>query len=151
VRVAAPRAQRTIVCSRRSSNCGGRPLKLTVRSRMEEFGFSHCIRVRARRLRTYRALINSFIPVVASLILLNRAFGPLPQSAWILSLPWGVYLTSYFVLSGGFLYGIIKCPSCDVRFASRFPPGWVPRRCQNCGFDIYTLHHAPSNQRLERP
>ena len=117
---------------------------------MEEFGFSHWMTVRARRLRVYRAIVNSFPFVVASIILLSLTLPALPPSAWVLTLFWGLYLFVYFALACGFFYGIIKCASCDARFATRFPPGWVPRKCHNCAFDVYTLGHATSNKSLER-
>jgi hypothetical protein len=118
---------------------------------MQEFGFSHWMAVRAKRLRFYRAIVNSFLFVAAVILLLSLSRRTLPPSAWGLALIWGFYLFSYFLLSCGFFYGIIKCPSCDVRFAPKFPPGWVPRRCQNCGFDVYTLQHATSNNRWRGP
>jgi hypothetical protein len=73
---------------------------------MEGFGFSHWISVRARRLRVYRAIINSFPFVVAALVLLSLTHVlthvTLPPSAWVLSLVWGPYLFGSFLLSAGF-------------------------------------------------
>jgi len=53
-----------------------------------------------------------------------------------------IWLFGSFLISAGFFYGLIRCPSCDARFAPRFPPGWVLRTCQHCHFDIYTQRHA---------
>jgi hypothetical protein len=99
----------------------------------------------------YRRIVNSFVFVVAAILLLSLTHATLPPSAWVLSLLWGPYLLSSFLLSSGFFYGIIKCPSCDARFAPKFPPWWAPRRCQNCHFDVYTLQHATSNNRWRGP
>ena len=126
---------------------------------MEEFSYTPWLAARARRLRVYRLIANIFWPLLALILFLNLVrwvwpsggatfaaivWLPFGLALWVLGIPW-------FLLNGGFQFGLIKCPSCDSRFASRFNLGWTPRVCQNCGFDIYTLRHAPSNQRLERP
>jgi hypothetical protein len=125
-----------------------------------EYSFTPWVAARARRLRLYRLLVNGFwllIPVILFLNLLRWLFPgaplvwgalwiPFALAIYVLGIPW--------VLAGsGFMWGFIKCPSCDCRFAPRFaPPMWIPKTCQNCGFNIYTLDRgATSNHRLERP
>ena len=126
---------------------------------MEEFGFAPWIAARSRRLRIYRTIANIFWPLVALILVLNLIRWVWPHGgatlAAIIWLPFGIALwllaIPWLLINWSFSFGLIKCPSCDSRFAPRFTVGWTPRVCQNCGFDIYTLRHATSNQRLERP
>lgn len=126
-----------------------------------EDSFTPWVAARARRLRLYRSLVNSFwllIPVILVLNLLRwllPSAGPMVWAAlwipfglaiYILGIPW-------VITGAGFMWGLIRCPACDCRFAPRFaPPKWIPNTCQHCGFNIYTLRRdATSNQRFERP
>ena len=63
-------------------------------------------------------------PGIELLILLNRVFflGALPAVVALFS----------------FKLGIIKCPSCGLRFDTRL---WVPidAECANCGYNIRTI------------
>src|SRR5579871_3631243 len=113
----------------------------------EEYSFAPWLAARARRLRVYRLITLSFWFFVAVGLAINVfrwALPIIPAAVWgIMWLPFGITFSvvalPWFVISTGFMYGGIKCPSCDSRFSQRFPPAWVPRACQNCGFDIYTL------------
>lgn len=109
---------------------------------MREFSLTSWVRIRARRLRIYRALVNSIWLPLAAIALVHLAQWKAPPSAWMLTVVIGAYLLCWFVLSCGFYYGLFRCPSCGERFAPKFPPLWAPRRCQNCSFNIYTLSHA---------
>jgi hypothetical protein len=154
VRQTAPRAQENIACSRRLPDRIARPLSFTVRSRLETFSFTPWITSRARRLRIYR-LLNNSLCVWFLLALTGGAMVWLfPHSQHFLGLvsfPFSVAMTVLVIpsifIAWGFSLGLIRCPSCDVRFATRLSP-WVQRTCQNCGFDIRMLHHkATSNNR----
>lgn len=114
---------------------------------MREFSLKSWFTTRAHRLRVYRIIVNSIWLLVAAIALVNLAHWKAPASAWVLTVFMGVYLLCWFVLTCGFYYGVFRCPSCDERFAPKFPPLWTPRRCQNCTFDIYTLTHANSKDR----
>jgi hypothetical protein len=109
---------------------------------MREFGFAPWVEVRARRLRVYRAIVNSIWVLVSLIVVIDLARGTTSPPAWLLTLVIGIYLLCWFALACGFFYGFIRCPSCDSRFAPKFPPLWAPRRCQNCSFDIKTLKHV---------
>src|SRR6185312_11050881 len=113
---------------------------------VREFSLKSWVRTRAHRLRIYRAIVNSIWLLVAAITLINLAHWKAPASAWVLTLVLEAYLLCWFVLSCGFYYGVLQCPSCDARFAPKFPPLWAPRRCQSCNFDIYTLTHANSTK-----
>jgi hypothetical protein len=114
---------------------------------VETFSFAPWMTARAKRLRLYRLIGNSFwyyaaICLLAGLLrwalpqlsdTVGFAFVPFAVLFVVLAIPW-------LIVSWGFQFGLIKCPSCDTRFAPRFPP-WIPKACQNCHYDIYTLRH----------
>ena len=114
---------------------------------MERFSFTPWLAARAKRLRLYRLLAHSAwwflgLILVANLLrwaipqigpILGYLFLPLSVLMVLLAIPW-------LLASWGFQFGLIKCPSCDARFAPKFPP-WIPKACQNCGYDIYELRH----------
>ena len=113
---------------------------------MEEYNFTGWTEAQAKGLRCYRRIANSFWLLATFVLVMNLGHWTLPQSAWPLAILSSIYLISWFGVVGAFFYGIIKCPSCDKRFFPKFlPPVWVPRRCQNCQFDIFTLRHGTSN------
>jgi hypothetical protein len=119
------------------------PLEVAV----ETFTFAPWIAVRAKRLRLCRLLANSFWWVLGFILVANVlrfAIPPLAPILGYLFLPVALLMlvlgVPWLVVSLGFSSGVIKCPSCDARFAPKFPP-WVPRACQNCGYDIYALRH----------
>ena len=144
---------------RRLLGSAGRPLNFTVRSRVEEFTFAPWMAARARWLRVYRAIANAFLSLIAVILLLNLLRLALPQGSdaflGIILLPLALavypFAVVWFLVALGFLFGLIRCPSCAARFASRLAFIWAPRNCQNCGFDIYTLRHATSNNRWSGP
>ena len=113
---------------------------------------------RVQRLRIYRLLANSFVPllVIALAVLLFRWMFPLLFSGlvviWtadaillvVLAVPW-------LLVSWTFASGKIKCPACDAPFASKFHL-WVPRACQSCRYDISAPRQgATSNNRWRGP
>jgi hypothetical protein len=113
---------------------------------------------RVQRLRIYRLLANSFVPllVVALSVLVFRWMFPWLFSVvvfiWkadalllvVLAVPW-------LLVSWAFALGKIKCPSCDASFASKFHL-WVPKACQDCGYDITAPKNgATSNNRWRGP
>jgi hypothetical protein len=108
-------------------------------------GFTPWMAARARRLRVGRRIVNSIWVIAAVILVINAVRWSLPPSAWPVSIAFGAYLFTWLFLASGFYYGSFRCPSCDIRFAPKFPPMWVPRKCQNCGFDIYTLEHPAAN------
>jgi hypothetical protein len=102
---------------------------------------------RAKRLRLYRLVANSFWFLLGLILLANLMRWAIPQLGSILGylfLPLGILMPllgiPWLIISWGFSSGTIKCPSCDARFAPKFWP-WVPKSCQNCHYDIYTLRH----------
>jgi hypothetical protein len=113
---------------------------------------------RLRRLRSYRVLANSFTPLLAvalAVIVLRWMF------PWLFSILVFVWTADAFLLvvlavpwllvSWAFALGKIKCPSCDAPFASKFHL-WVPKACQNCGYDITAPKNgATSNNRWRGP
>ena len=109
---------------------------------MERSGSLPSLAARARRLRIYRRLANSFpaLLAIALAVLIFRWMFPWLFSilVWlwaadalllvVLAVPW-------LLVSWGLALGKIKCPSCDGPFVSTFHP-WVPKTCQTCGYDI---------------
>jgi len=97
---------------------------------------------RARRLRGYRLLANSFPAVAAIALLVLVLRWTIPQLLWLLLIIWRadallmvVLAVPWLVVSWALALGKIKCPSCEGPFTARFHL-WVPRTCQKCGFDI---------------
>jgi hypothetical protein len=112
---------------------------------VEQFDSAPWIAARAKRMRLYRLLVNSFWQLLLVVLLANLLRSEFPQLEPTLALLWVpfsfVFLplaVCWFVIGAGFDFGLIKCPSCGQRFAPRFPP-WVPKACQNCRYDIYAL------------
>jgi hypothetical protein len=110
---------------------------------------------RVRRLRTYRLLANSYVPLlaIALALLVFRWIFP-----WVFSVVAYIWAADAFLLvllavpwllvSSALAFGKIKCPACDARFASGFHL-WVPKGCQSCGYDITipTTTAASDNRR----
>ena len=113
---------------------------------------------RARRLRIYRLLANSFGPLLAVALLAVVLRWSLPQLTAALVVIWlpvalllVVLAVPWLVVSLGFASGLIKCPSCDVPLAPHFTL-WIPKTCRNCGYDINAaLVGATSNNRWRGP
>jgi hypothetical protein len=119
---------------------------------MTEYSFKPWVAARAKRLRRYRLLANFSIvfPVFILIVaLLARLF---PGSFWSLFLSLFTIVTLVlivpsFIAGVGFHWGLIKCPSCDSRFAGGFLPFWIPQSCRNCGFNICTLSRSTTSNR----
>lgn len=99
---------------------------------------------RVQRLRIYRLLANSFVPllVVALVLLLFRWLFPWTFSVLVLvwtadALLLAVLAVPWLLALWAFAHGRIKCPSCEAPFASKFHL-WVPKTCQSCGYDVTT-------------
>ena len=114
---------------------------------METFGFAPWMTARAKRLRLYRFVANSFWYYLALCLIGALLSWALPKFSDMVgyvfvpfALLFGALLIPWFLISSAFQFGFIKCPSCDARFALKFWP-WVPKSCQNCHYDIYTLRH----------
>src|SRR6266404_8253102 len=97
---------------------------------MEQFGSAPSSTARARRLRIYRRLANSFGPLVAVALLtivLRWTFPPLLPALVVVWMPVAALLVvlavPWLLVSWGFALGAIKCPSCGVAFAPRFTCG----------------------------
>lgn len=115
-----------------------------------EYGYPAWIAARARRLRWLRALAHSVWPfalVVILLSLIRGLLGTLPLWIGVLLIPFalatGILMIPWFIVRTAFTWGWIRCPSCDKRFAKKFSP-YIPKVCQNCGFNVYTLRHPHS-------
>jgi hypothetical protein len=114
---------------------------------VEIFSFTPWITARVKRLRVYRLLCNTVWSLFTFIVLggvMSEAFPRTAHLFGLIGLPvalvGAVLLVPGLIASWGFQFGLIKCPSCDKRFAQRFQP-WIPRACQNCRYDIYTLRH----------
>jgi hypothetical protein len=112
---------------------------------MQEFGTPRGLTARVR-LRIYRLLANSYIPllVVALSVLVLR--WTIPHLLSLLVIVWTadailivVLAIPWLLVSWAFSSGAIKCPSCGAAFATKFRL-WVPRDCQNCGHDTAADH-----------
>jgi len=108
---------------------------------------------RVRRLRSYRLLANSFVPLLAVALLVLVLRYTVPQLLSVLLVVWTadavllvLLLVPWLLVSWALAYGKIKCPSCDAPFTSRFHL-WVPKACQHCGYDVT---RAPSDNRWRR-
>ena len=142
------RGRENSLCARGASlvHLGG-PSTSPLEVAMEQFGSAPWSTARARRLRIYRLLANSFGPLLAVALLtivLRWTFPPLLLAlvvVWmavagllvVLAVPW-------LLVSWGFAFGAIKCPSCGVAFAPRFTL-WVPKNCRSCGYDVNAIDH----------
>ena len=111
-----------------------------------------------RRLRAYRVLANSYVPLLAialSLLVFRWMF---PWTFSVLAYVWAadafllvVLAVPWLLVSSALAFGKIKCPACDARFASKFHL-WTPRACQSCGYDItIPANTAAAANRRKRP
>jgi len=97
---------------------------------------------RARRLRSYRLLVNSFTPLLAIALLVVVLRWTVPPLLSLLVYVWtadafllAVLAVPWLLVSWALALGKIKCPACEAPFTSRFHL-WVPKTCQHCGYDI---------------
>jgi len=125
---------------------------------MEQSASISRLTARARRLRIYRLLANSFpaLLVIALAVFVFRWMFP-----WLFSILVFVWTADAFLLvvlavpwllvSWGLAFGKIKCPSCAAPFVSKFHL-WVPKACQSCGYDITgPKNGATSNSSWKNP
>jgi hypothetical protein len=111
---------------------------------------------RVRRLRIYRLLANSFVPllVIAVAVLFFRWL--FPRLFSVLAFVWTldalllvVIAVPWLLVSWAFALGRIRCPSCDASFTSRFHL-WVPKACHDCGYDITALKDGATSDNRSR-
>jgi hypothetical protein len=112
-----------------------------VRSLMINTDLSTQLR-RARKIRLYRALVNSFWILPVLIILLNvLRLVPSVSRDLILMLwaPFGLLMIIFgipwFVTGVAFMWGMVKCPRCAKRWVT-VPLPYIPRRCAHCNFDV---------------
>ena len=111
----------------------------------------HRLTAGVRRLRAYRVLANSYVPLLAIALALLVFRWLFPWTFSVLSYVWAadalllaLLALPWLLVSSALAFGKIKCPACDAPFASR-PHLWIPRACQRCGYDITTA--APESHR----
>jgi hypothetical protein len=99
---------------------------------------------------------NSLVPAVGLMILFGYLAPPLGHRSHVadivvtlIGVPLGLAIALSFFANASFFYGLERCPSCEASFAARGLPGWVPRRCRNCQFDVLTMKHARLKGPLE--
>ena len=109
---------------------------------MEPSGSLSRFTARVRRLRIYRLLANSFVPLLAVALAMLVFRWIFPWLFSVLAFIWTadtillvVLVVPWILVSAALTSGKINCPSCDAPFASKFHL-WVPKACQSCGFDI---------------
>jgi len=114
---------------------------------MEQSGASQPLAARVRRLRTYRLIANSFVPLLALALAVLVFRWMFPWLFRLLVLVWTadafllvVLAIPWLLVSCAFALGRIKCPSCDAPFTAKFHL-WAPSACQSCGYDI-TAHKS---------
>jgi hypothetical protein len=109
---------------------------------MEQSASVARLTARVRRLRVYRLLANSYVPLlaVAAVVLVFRLI--FPRLFSVLAFIWSadafllaVLVVPWLLVWRALSSGKIKCPSCNAPFAAKFHL-WVPKDCQRCGYDI---------------
>ena len=95
-----------------------------------------------RRLRAYRVLANSYVPLLAIALALLVFRWMFPWTFSVLAYVWtadafllAVLAVPWLLVSSALAFGKIRCPACEARFASKFHL-WVPKACHSCGYDI---------------
>jgi len=110
---------------------------------------------RVRRLRTYRLLANSYVPLLAITLALLVFRWIFPWLFSVLTYVWAadafllvLLAVPWLLVSSALAFGKIKCPACEGRFATAFHV-WIPKACQSCGYDITipTTSAASDNHR----
>ena len=104
-----------------------------------------------RRLRIYRLLANSYVPLLAvalALLVLRWIF---PWLFSVLAIVWTadallliLLAVPWLLVSWALASGKIRCPSCHAPFASKFHL-WAPKACQNCRYDITAPMSVPTS------
>lgn len=111
-----------------------------------------------RRLRAYRGLANSYVPLLAIALALLVFRWMFPWTFSVLAYVWAadafllvVLAVPWILVSSALAFGRIKCPACEARFASKFHL-WVPKACQSCGYDItIPTNTAAADNHRKRP
>jgi hypothetical protein len=125
---------------------------------MEPSGSLPRFTARARRLRAYRLLANSFVPLLAVALAMLVFRWIFPWLFSVLAFIWTadafllvLLVVPWIMVSWALASGKIKCPACDASFASKFHLR-VPKACQSCGYDITAPKYgATSNHRPRGP
>ena len=109
---------------------------------MERPGLTPNFADRVRRLRNYRLLANSFMPLVVLALVLIVFRSVFPWLFSVLTFIWSadtlllvLLVVPWVLVSWALASGKARCPSCDAPFAGKFHL-WVPKTCQSCGYDI---------------
>jgi hypothetical protein len=113
---------------------------------------------RVQRLRIYRLLANSYVPLLAVALAMLVFRWIFPWLFSVLAFIWTadafllvLLVVPWILVSWALASGKIKCPACDASFASKFHL-WVPKACQSCGCDITAAKYgATSNSRSRGP
>jgi hypothetical protein len=109
---------------------------------MEQSASVLYLTARLRRLRIYRLLANSYVPLlsVAVVVLVFRLI--FPRLFSVLAFIWtadifllAVLVAPWLLVTWALSSGKLRCPSCNGPFAAKFHL-WVPKACQCCGYDI---------------
>ena len=124
----------------------------------QQFGSAAGLIARTRRLRVYRLLANSFVPLIVIALAVLVVRWTVPHLLSLLIIVWTadaslivVLAIPWLLVSWAFSSGAIKCPSCRAPFAPRFHL-WVPKACQNWGHDAAASKiGAASNNRSGGP
>jgi hypothetical protein len=121
---------------------------------MEQSSSLPPLTARSRRVRIYRLVVNASAPLLAIALAVLVFHWMFPWLFSLLVLVWtadalvlAVVAIPWLLVSYAFAKGRIKCPLCAAPFASKFHL-WVPKACQNCGYDITAPKNAvTSNNR----
>jgi len=124
------------------------------RYQMEEYSVSQWFERRGRQVRRNRVFANCLVPAVGLMLLLGYLAPPLEKRSHIVNIlvtsmgvPLGILIAVSIFANASLIAGPYCCPSCNESFAARSLPGWVPRRCRNCAFDVHTM----KRKRLKGP
>ena len=125
---------------------------------MERSGSLPSLTARVRRLRIYRLLANSFVPLLAVALAMLVFRWIFPWLFSVLAFIWTadaflllLLVVPWILVSSALTSGKIKCPACDASFAPKFHL-WVPKACQSCAYDITAAKDGPtSNSRSRGP
>jgi hypothetical protein len=125
---------------------------------MEPSGSLPQFTARVQRLRIFRLLANSFVPLLAVALAMLVFRSIFPWLFSVLAFIWTadalllvLLVAPWILVSWALASGKIKCPACDASFASKFHL-WVPKACQSCGYDITAAKYGPtSNSRSRGP
>jgi|ERR1700722_640899 hypothetical protein len=108
---------------------------------VEPIALAH-LKARVRQLRTYRLLVNAFVPVLVMALAALAFRWVFPYLFSVLTWLWTTETLLLLALavawalgSWAFASGKFKCPACHAPFATKFHL-WVRGTCQACGYDL---------------